>query len=83
MTNLVNRGYVKLCYLSDSDICKNQMTELQLGYQQFNYQDTFESIVNRVASVSRSAGLDALISSQSNLANHIQMFDDEIKVVSY
>ena len=32
ITGLVNRGYVKVCYLSDQDITKNGMNEMVLGY---------------------------------------------------
>ena len=59
------------------------MTELQLGYWQFNYLDTFDQILNRAANVASKCGLDVLVSSQQNLAQHIQLFDDEIKVVPY
>jgi len=59
------------------------MTELQLGYWQFNYLDTFDAILQRVANVANNCGLDVLVSSQQQVVNHIQMFDDEIKVVPY
>jgi hypothetical protein len=80
---LVNRGYVKVCYLSDQDITKSSMNEMVLGYHQFNYQDSFDMVVQRVAGICRQVGLDNLVSSQQNLMHHIQLFDDEIKVVSF
>lgn len=83
LSTLVNRGYVKVCYLSDQDITKSSMNEMVLGYHQFNYQDSFEMVLQRVANICRQVGLDNLVSSQVNLTNHIQLFDDEIKVVSF
>lgn len=59
------------------------MNEMILGYHQFNYQDSFDFILQRVASICRQVGLDVLVSSQQNLLEHIQLFDDEIKVVSF
>lgn len=83
ITGLVNRGYVKVCYLSDQDITKNGMNEMVLGYHQFNYQDSFDTVLQKVAKICRQVGLDVLVSSQQNLLHHIQLFDDEIKVVSF
>ena len=54
-----------------------------LGYHQFNYQDSFDTILQKVARICRQVGLDVLVSSQQNLLSHIQLFDDEIKVVSF
>ena len=32
INSLANRGYIKLCYLSDQDITKSSMNEMLLGY---------------------------------------------------
>lgn len=67
INSLANRGYIKLCYLSDQDITKSSMNEMVLGYFQFYYHETYGQIVERIARICHDVGLDVLISSQQNL----------------
>jgi hypothetical protein len=59
------------------------MNEMILGYHQFYYHESYSQIVNRISRICQEVGLEVLVSSQHNLANYIQLFDDEIRVVSY